>query len=256
MDDDGGQGYAGTEGEQSQGNPNWNEFYSVLPQELHSQVTPLLEKWDKGVQERFQKVHSDYEPWQPIVKSGVDPQTVQFGLNLINAIENDPYTVYSALQEHYKTDPRFAPTGNANGTKPEQGQVEPTDNDPYQRDISELKRQQQVMAQVIVSAREKELEAQQDAALDKELSDAEAKYGKFDQRYVLALMQNGMSANDAVQQFQQFVTNEAKKYAAKPLIMGTGSGIPTQNGLNPKNMDDAGRRNLALQILKAHAAED
>jgi hypothetical protein len=255
MDDDGGQGYAaGTEGEQSQGNPNWNEFYSVLPQELHSQVTPLLEKWDKGVQERFQKVHSDYEPWQPIVKSGVDPQTVQFGLNLINAIESDPYTVYSALQEHYKTDPRF--TAAANGTKPEQGQVEPTtENDPYQRDISELKRQQQVMAQVIVSAREKELAAQQDAALDKELSDARTKHGNFDERYVLALMQNGMGVEEAVQSFQQFVTNEAKKYTPRPLIMGTGSGIPTQ-GLNPKNMDDAGRRNLAMQILQAHARED
>src|SRR5688500_12713869 len=179
MDEEGSQGYAGTEGEQQQGNgvhPAWNEALSIIPQELHSQVTPIFQNWSTNADKRFQKVQSEYEPWQPIVKSGVDPQTVQFGLNLINAIESDPYTVYSALQEHYKSDPRFAPNGNANGsTKSDQGQVEPPDNDPYQRDISELKRQQQVLAQVVVTAREKELAAQQDAALDKELSDARKK---------------------------------------------------------------------------------
>lgn len=253
MDEDGSQGYAGTGGDQAQGNPNWNEFLSVVPQDLHPQVTPILEKWDKGVNDRFQKVHSEYEPWQPIVKSGVDPQTVQFGLNLINAIESDPYTVYSALQEHYKNDPRFAAA--ANGTKPEQGQVEPTETDPYQKDIAEIKRQNQVMAQHLVQQRERELAAQQDAQLEQELSAAKQKYGNYDERYVLALMQNGMSADEAVQSFQQFVSNEAKKYAPKPLIMGTGSGIPSQ-GLDVKKLDEKGRRNLAMQMLQAANAQD
>lgn len=254
MDEDGGQGYDTGTGEQSQGNPAWNEFLQVVPQELHPQVTPLLEKWDKGVNERFQKVHSDYEPWQPIIKSGVDPQSVQVGLNLMNALESDPYTVYSALQEFYgKSDPRF--TGAVNGTKPEQGQAEPTDNDPYQRDIAQLKQQQQVLAQHAISIREKEIAAQQDAVLEQELSAARSKYGEYDERYVLALMQNGMSADDAVQSFQKFVTNEAKKYTPKPLIMGTGSGIPNQS-LDVRKMDDAGRRSIALQMLKAAAQDD
>lgn len=258
MDDDGSQGYDAGTGEQSQGNPAWNEFLQVVPQELHPQVTPLLEKWDKGVNERFQKVQSEYEPWQPILKSGIDPQTAQFGLNLINAIENDPYTVYSALQEHYgKTDPRFSGSnGTANGTKSEQGQVESPDNDPYQGKIAQLERNAQIMAQHLVQQREAELAAQQDKVLEKDLSAAREKYGNFDEEYVLGLMVGqGMDADKAVQRFHQFVVNEAKKYAPKPLIMGTGSGIPNQ-GIDVKKLDEAGRRNIALQMLKAANAQD
>src|SRR5213592_3195837 len=83
---------AGQQGSDNQGglNPAWTDLLNELPQELHSKVTPVLQTWDKGVQDRFNKVHSEYEPWKTITKSGVDPETAQFALNLLNSVNNQP----------------------------------------------------------------------------------------------------------------------------------------------------------------------
>lgn len=257
----GGGGYdGGLEGEgQPQGtgvNPNWNEYLQDIPQELHEKVIPAFQKWDQNVQSLVQKVHSEYEPWKDVVKSGYDPQTAQFALNLVNTLNTDPRQVWEALGEHYGFTPQQAQQfvqeqlgqQQLNGGAG-QGQSEPTVNDPYQQHISQLYEQNRILAESVFQQRQKELAAQADAELDAELNELRSKHGEFNERFVLGLMNTGLTGEQAVQEYFNAAGEIAKSYRPKPLIMGTGGGAPGQT-LDPKKLSDKGAKDLTVQMLE------
>lgn len=231
-------------------NPSWQEYLNEIPQELHDKVTPAFEKWDRGVQERFTKVQQQYEPWKPIIDAGIDPDTASFSVRLLNAINEDPRMVYEALGNYYKL----------SGSPSSQGQEEPpaVEEDPYANRFSELERQNQIMAAHLVRNRENELAAQAEAQLDKELTDMRQKYkaqGDFDERYVLALMQSGMSTEDAVKDYFIHRDQLLQQYGTKPLIMGTGGGVPQFNNTDVRKLSNGDTKNLVAQMLAQAAAE-
>lgn len=248
-------GYDGGQEQQGTGvNPSWQEYLNEIPQELHEKVIPAFEKWDKGVQDRFQKVHSEWEPWKQFVDAGIEPNEVQFSLNLLNSINENPEMVWKAIGEHYKL---FEKETSNSG----QGQGKPTGEedveDPYAPQFEELRRQQQIMAQVMLNQRQAELDAQADADLDTELKALQGKHkdrGGFDERYVLALMQNGFSSEDAVNAYFEFQEKERQKFGVKPLIMGSGGGLPNPT-TDVRKLDEAGRKNLVAQMLQGYAQQ-
>ena len=239
---------SGNEGQQ-QGNPAWGEFLSVVPQELHEKVTPILQKWDQGVQQRFEKVQSEYKPWKQFIDAGVDAETATFALNLFNRLQEDPKYVWESLGQHYKFNQAAAQQSGQG-----QGSNEVQEEDPYHPRIAELERQQQLLTQAVLKEREAAMERQAEAQLDAELASAKQKFGSFNERYVLGLLQTGMSVDEAVQNYRDTIEQEVRSYRPKPLIMGGGGSIPG-NGIDPSKLDDAGRRNLVVQMLKAHASE-
>lgn len=244
-------GDGGQQGDGGQGNPAWQPFLEAVPQELHQKITPLLQEWDKGVNDRFQKVHSEYEPWKPIIGAAGDPQTAQYALNLLDAMYNNPEVIYEALKSKYnfgETKPEEQ-QGNGNG----QGQNGPT-QEPWESRYNQLNQQQAQIAEYLLNKQRAETEAQQDALLEKELSGLKQKYGDYDERYVLALMQGGASAEDAVKQFQQFQEETAKNYRPKPLIMGGGGQFPGGN-FNPAKASEGQVSDLVVQMLQSAAAE-
>lgn len=250
-------GYTGG-GEEQQGgsgtggNPAWSTVLNEIPQEYHAKLTPHLQEWDKGVNDRFQKVHSEYEPWKPIIGAAGDPQTAQFALNLLDAMYNNPQAVYDALKSKYNFDAAVegsAPQANGNG----QGQGEPT-QEPWEARYNQLQQQNAQIAEYLYNKQRIELEAQQDAALDQELNGLRQKYGDFHEPYVLALMQGGKTAEQAVQDFQKFQEETAKNYQPKPLIMGSGGGFPGGN-FNPAKASDGQVNDIVVQMLQAAAAE-
>lgn len=245
---DSGTNVGGDSGQQgANGNPAWNEFLSVVPQELHGQVTPILEKWDKGVQDRFQKVHSEYEPWKEVLGTGATPEDVSFALNVLNTINENPETVYRALKDYHKFDAE--PAGSNTG----QGQNESNQEDPYAARFAEIERTNQLMAQTLVAQREREIQAQQDQQLDTEFTGLRKKYGDFDEDYVLGKMLNGMDSENAVQAFVKMRDSLAAQ-GPKPLIMGAGGGVPGTN-TDVRKLDDAGTKNLVVQMLQAAAQQ-
>jgi hypothetical protein len=242
-------GQQGTEDTSSGVNPSWQEYLNEIPQELHDKVTPAFEKWDKGVQERFNKVHQQYEPWKAFTDAGVDPETATFAIKLLNSINENPKTVWEAIGNYY----------DLNGSPSGQGLEEskPPEEDPYAGRFSELERQNQIMAATLIENKRKELEAQAEAQLDQELSAMKEKYkaqGEFDERYVLALMNNGYDTEDAVKEFYQFRDSQLQRYGQKPLIMGTGGGVPQFNK-DVRNLSNGETKNLVVQMLAAHKAE-
>lgn len=237
-------GQQGTTGSTGGINPSWNEYLEGVPQEFHDKITPAFEKWDKGVQERFNKVHQTYEPWKPFLDAGVDAETATFAIKLLNQINENPQMVYEALGNYY----------NLSGTPSGQGQKEPEEKieeDPYAQKFADLERQNQIMAATLVQNREREMAAQAEAQLDQELAAARKKYGEYDERFVLSYMSSGMSADEAAKAYIEFRDAERAKFGAKPLIMGSGGGIPQLN-TDVRKLSDAGARDLAMQML-AHA---
>jgi hypothetical protein len=245
-------GYTGGgEGQQgNDGNPAWQPFLEAVPQEYHAKVTPLLQEWDKGVNDRFQKVHSEYEPWKPIIGAAGDPQTAHYALNLLDTMYNNPEVIYQALKDKYNFD---AKSEEQQGNGNEQGQNGPT-QEPWESRYNQLNQQQAQIAEYLLTQKRAEMEAQQDALLEQELGSLKQKYGEYDERYVLALMQGGASAEDAVKQFQQFQEETAKNYRPKPLIMGGGGQFPGGN-FNPAKASDGQVNDLVVQYLQSAAAE-
>lgn len=250
-------GYDGGSGEPqgTGGNPAWQEFLAPIPQELHPQVTPILEKWDKGVQERFNKVHSQYEPWKPIIDAGVDPETASFSINLLNAINDNPREVWEKIGEYYQlTNPQGSNSGQG-----QNGPDELEDEDPYAGRFSELERQNQIMAQHLIKQREAELEAQASADLDRELNDLRTKNksrGDFNEKFVLAQMQSGLPAEEAVEAYYQFRDQELKKYRQMPLIMGSGGGVPQFGNTDVRKLSDKQTSDLVVQMLAQSKAQN
>jgi hypothetical protein len=244
--------YTGDSGQQGTGgNPAWQEFLEPIPQELHEKVRPVLEKWDKGVQDKFNTVHQQYEPWKPIIDAGVDPDTANFALNLLNSINENPEQVWKAIGEYYK----LSPQGTTSGQGQQELQVE---EDPYDPRISTLERQNQIMAAHLVKQQEDRLAAQAEAQLDQELSSLRTKYkaqGDFSEQFVLAYMQNGFNSEDAVKAYYEFRDAERAKFGQKPLIMGSGGGVPQFNNTDVRKLDESQTKNLVVQMLQRAAAE-
>lgn len=244
---DGGSGFDNNTGQS--GNPAWQEFLNVVPEEFHPQVTPVLEKWDKGVQDRFTTVQQQYEPykaWEPFVKQGVNPEEADFALRLLNGLNENPQMVYNAIKDFY----------NLDGSDNSQGQEGPLTDEvnPLDPRISQLERQNEIMAQHLLNnAKQAEL-AQAEAELDHELSEARKKHGDFDEKFVLAYMQNGYPADEAAKAYMDWQASERAKFGAKPLIMGSGGGAPQFN-TDVRKLDDKQTKNLVVQMLQAHAAE-
>jgi len=237
-------------------NPNWNEYLQEIPQELHEKVIPAFQKWDAGVQNMVQKVHSEYEPWKQFI-GATDPQTANWALQVLQAVENDPRTVYDALGEYYKfaeqQQQEQKPTGSPTG----QGQLEPglenLQENPY---IKQMQQQMQTMANILMAKQQQEMEAQEDALLQKDLDAAAQKHGKFDEEFVIAkLMANpNMTADQAVQSYHQWANQQAQTYRPRPLVMGSGGGIPGNN-TDVRKLDSAGTKDLVQQMLRAHRAQ-
>lgn len=228
-------------------NPAWGELLGVIPTQLHPIVKPHLQKWDQGVQQRFQQVHSQYEPWQNISDQGVTPDDVVQALGILQTINDDPQRVFEALAEHLGV--------SLDG---EQGEAETDEgvqefNDPR---FDELQSTVQNMANIILAQHQQQTEAEEDAALDAHLNDLKEKFGDYDERYVLAMMDTGMSGEDAVQQYQQLLSGAASQINRPPAprILTPGGGLPSQ-AVNPSQLTDKGRRNLVVQMLESAQRE-
>lgn len=244
-------GPAGGESQQGGGgdNPAWGELLNVLPSQLHGVVKPHLQKWDQGVQQRFQQVHSQYEPWQGIADQGVTPDDVMQALGILQTINDDPQRVYEALAEH------LGVGADEQGGAGEEEEF--SGNEEYQDPrYDELQGQFQNMAQIMLAQHEQAVAEEEDQALDSHLSELTEKFGEYDERYVLAMMDTGMSGEDAVQQYQQLISQTAGQINRPPApkILNPGGGLPSQ-AVNPSELTDKGRRDLVAQMLSAAAQQ-
>jgi hypothetical protein len=239
----------------SGGNP-WDSYVTELPESVRPLVEPIFKKWDADVTQKFQSVHSQYEPYkgyEPVIQSGYDPEDIQQAIAIAEALNENPRAIYDALLEQYGPQWNVAVQG-------EQGQNGPDAGDNSDLGYTDPKLQQieqmtNAMAEILLSQREQEEAAREDAELEQYLGALKEKYGEYDADFVLAKMYAGMDGEQAVQQYQQLV-EQARAQAPRPnapVVLGSGGGLPSQQ-IDPAQLNNKDTKALVAQLL-AQAAQ-
>lgn len=236
-------------------NPAWSELLGVVPEQLHSQITPHLSKWDNNFQTKINEVHSQYEPWKPIIEQGATPDDVNYALGLLNALSENPQEVIKALTEWAGAESSTEQQGQFNQT---QQQVDPNE-DPIlsHPKVREMQQALETMAQVMLSQREQEQQAQADTELAEDLTSLREKYkeqGDFDEEFVLTLAANSdkfdfNALENAVQKYYEKRDQIlSTKRQPGPPVLGSGGAIPAQMP-DMKKASDVERRQMIASML-------
>jgi hypothetical protein len=118
-----------------------------------------------------------------------------------------------------------------------------------------MQKNMEIMARALYTQQQKEKEAQEDAALEKELASLRSKYGEYDEQYVLGLMANGQDGESAVRAYKNLEGKlrggNGQATAQVPRIMGSGGGAPVTGAVDPRKLDAKGRKDLVAQMLEA-----
>ena len=245
-------------------NPAWAEVLGVLPDSLHSTVKPYLEKWDKGVNERFSKVQSQYDPYKDFLS--VDPQQINASLQLAQLVATDPRAFYDRMTQHY---------GSEWGLAAGQGQQDASTNaDDYSLDgleedngqdlsknplIQQLKEQQDTIASFLASQveaqQQQQYQAEVEAAskqIDTEFTQVAGKFG-FDAvpdqaaKMIISLCaaNEGLTITQAAEEVMPLFAAQNKP---SPRILAPGGGVPANN-LDPAKMGPTDTRAMVAQML-------
>lgn len=247
------QGTEVSETESSPGlNPAWGEALSAIPEQFHGVLTPHFEKWDKSAQQRIEQANqtvSQFEPYKPFVENGISAEDLEQGAQLMYQLNANPQAVYNALAEAYG----FGPAANSEGEEIEGEEEEeeaPNFQDPR---YDQLQQGLDTVAQVILNQEQEKANARADAELDAEISALKEKHPNFDERYVLSLVANGATFEEAATQYESLVSNilQQNPRPFAPSVMGNsggGTGLPSQ-AIDPVKLGDKERRALVAQML-------
>ncbi len=234
--------------QQGNGNPAWQPFLDVLPTSLHGTVTPVLKDWDRGVQQRFQQIHQQYEPYkayQDLIDNEIGMDSIVPALQLLQQLNEDPRQIYDALGQHFNY-----------------GNVEPELEDPETdgfRDprIDDLEAGFRQLAEIQLNNNRISEEQQADSDLEDMLAQARETHGDFNERIVLGLMLSGMDIDTAIQEYQANNNSvlEASKRPPAPNVMSRG-GVPNVGAVDTSKMSGKDRRGLVAGMLQRAAQSD
>ena len=242
--------------------PAYEKLLNELPEAWHSKVTPFLQEQDKYFQQQIEK----YTPFKQYAEQGIDPAIIDAGLNLAQALDNDPVQVFDALKNHLMAQGMLeaeAEQAAAEAVDEEYGDDEIPD--ALKREIEALRYQQEQFSEY---ANNQILEQETNYALNEiqgEMDSLRAKYEINDahETAIYDLMNaaldagRDMSVFDAAKQLAQMVGGfrplEAPDLSqGAPTVVGSagGAGVPAQNISVPK--DDRGKREMLAQMFEEY----
>lgn len=240
------------------GNPSWNEILQVLPTSLHSQVTPALEKWDRGVQQRFEQVQQQYSPYKSFVEQKVSPEDIEVALGIAQRINTDPTGFFQTFQEMFKDQLGGAGQGqSAEGNDPEFDLGDYTQQQQQEDPrLQQIAQQQELLSQWFMDQQNEKMQKEADDALENDLKTLHDKFGEFNERYVLGLAMAGVPLEDAVKEYQGMVGGAQRQPDPNvPQVLTPGGGLPADQ-VDPRKLDGQGTRSLVEQMLRAAAQKD
>lgn len=223
------------------GHPAWQEILDQLPDDLHPLITPKLQEWEQGVQQKLQSVHSQYDPYKPLVENNIPVDMVEQALYLHHQLENNPEELVKKAIEHYKLG--YVPADQVQTPDPEELKdlefdgVDITKHPAFQQ----LSKQLEEMNSTLTAQQRAEQEAAEQEELDNYLDELAEEKGPFNKLMVATLIANGMDGEQAVETYkaeiaqavqQALGTQQQQQTQQPPVVMGgdgtTGSGLPEQ----------------------------
>lgn len=232
-------------------NPAWNPLLEVVPSQLHSQVMPHLKEWDRNFQKKVEGLHEQYRPYKSYLENQVTPDQINYGLNLLRAVEERPGDVMNAIKQYAK-DNNITIEEAAQEVAEEIEGSENEEENAYEAKLAELAKQQEVIAQFLVQQKQTEESAAEDARLTEELAGLQKEHGDFDEEWVLTKVVNNpdMSLGDAVKSYKEFVNSViASQRKPGPRVMSGGGGAPS-NQQSVKDMSSKDRVAYMASMLE------
>lgn len=233
--------------------PLYADALNELPESVRPLVEPIFKDWDTKVSERFQKVHSEYEPWKPIT-SQYDPEAVSNAVALARYLEENPRELYDRIAEAYgyNTSEQGQP-----GQQPAQQQVQPGDEeeppDPTAAKLSEL---EQALVAIATHLQTQQQSTEMDnnvKVLNQTLEGLKTTHGDYNEQYVLTMIANGADPETAVlswkAELQKAIQNGTQPNTDAPtVISGTGAVPSTQADLG--KLGDNDTQDLVVKLLQ------
>lgn len=227
---------------ENKGNPAWKPILDVLPESLHGIVTPVLQEWDKGVQQRFQEIRSEYselEPYKKFVEANIDPGYAEQAIILADQLQREPAKIVTQINEAWNLG--FIPKDEAE--KLGQSSHEDGDNGDLFDDGTDIFKDPRVkaMKEALDNLQteymtDKQREEQEEAlsefedyldTLEQTYTDPEREGGPlpFNRMFVTALISQGVDGETAVKQYHEVLAQNTS-FEPTPNEQGGSSNPP------------------------------
>lgn len=243
----------------------WNPILEKLPKEFHNLVAPELRKWDQGVNDRFQKIHQEYEPYKYFKENSISPETLYNAYAVAQQLEANPPGFLEDLKQALKAQGYEA---EAEVVQQKIDEEEDEDLDPRDIQLQQLMQRQQAMEQALLSAQqeamEQQIQAQAMQEVDDEFDQLEAKMGgrlspdlKLEvarrTAFLSEQLNRPVSVEEGYQDLNRLIANSRRVSpgARAPRITPGGGGLPANNQQAYDLDTSEGRSAKALAIIQA-----
>jgi len=249
-------------------NPAWNTLLDQLPKPFHQMVEPVLQQWDAGVQQRFQKLQEQITPIRQFIDQQIDPAELLQSYSLISEMNQDPVAFFERYKQALISQGLLE---EAKQVQQAQDQIEEQQEQEQFRDprVDQLQQQQEEFLRNIQAAQAQQ--AQQEAqerlkqGINEELSFIESKTGPlpdwakielFDRAALMSQQQGrNVSLLEAYQSFQELrqnVLGTPRPGAQVPRVVPSGGGYPAP-AIQKDALKTFDGRSAAIQdIIRRH----
>lgn len=172
------------EEETKSGNPALSELYDVLPKSLHGMVEPVLNKWQAGIDQEFEK----FGPYRKFADAGVRPDVIEASMDLARQVASNPKAVYDELAERYGWQQASAMVNQAiQDTEDVVDEADELDlfGDESSAELKAIKAELEGLKGYLATQEEAVQQEQMGAEIEESLGFLKREYGDFDDEAVV-----------------------------------------------------------------------
>lgn len=236
------------------GNPALQELYDVLPKSLHGMVQPIVDKWQSGIDQQFEKI----APYRKFADSGLDPNLIEASLELASEISSNPRAVYDELATRYGW--KEAENMMATAMEVAKTATAPVEEDPYfsieeeteapgSAELAALRAEIEALRSEREAEKTQASEAEYEYQIETSIEVLKEDFGDFDEEIVIRramlLAEEYPNAElpqligAAFEQYQEEVERIKASIPRAPRVAGgNGNGIPAPAPVKLETRDD------------------
>jgi len=234
--------------------PFSQNFLAQLPEADRPVVARHMGSWDSGFTQHSQRVNAQLHPYtqlgtpdefrtmkEAFEQLKADPEGFVNQLVSMGVLKSAP-----TAPQPPAAPPGYDPAGQGQQQPMTQQQIDLAKAPEIQR----LQRAFGAMAQTLQQRDEQAAIAQAEQQIDRELAEAESKYGKFNRGYVLQLMRQGLNTDAAVQAWNNEVQQAIASQRQPPRVVTASSAPPVAPGPLNSSEDRAAALMAALNQMQ------
>jgi hypothetical protein len=239
-------------------NPAWSPLLDKLPEGFHGMVAPVLRDWDKNFDSKLHEVQSKFEPYQPFVEQGVDPDQLNAALEFYRMAEADPKAIYEQMGTFFGFGAGQGQDGQelSDGEEPFSLEEDELSKNPK---FQELMQNQQAIAQVLLKQREQEEMALVEQQIETEVNSIKEAHPDLSEQEETMMFQLALSSKitltQAAEQLFSYKDQITQQFAqgrpTPPSVMSATGTVPGQTPIDPTKLDSKGTKSLVAQIMAA-----